>query len=65
MPMTHKFMSLSRTDTYTSVSSVNTCLADILSWMESSKLMLNVDKTDIIIIDTNQKRNKIADYFPV
>ena len=33
--------------------------------MESSKLKLNVNKTDVIIIGTKQQRNKIVDYFPV
>ena len=49
----------------TSMSSENYCLTDILSWMESSKLKLNVDKTDLIIIGTKQQRNKIVDYFQV
>ena len=33
--------------------------------MESSKLELNIDKTDIIIIGTKEQRNKIVGYFPV
>ena len=52
-------------DTHTSMSTVNDYFTDILSWMESSKLKLNVDKTDIIIIGTKQQQNKIVDYFPV
>ena len=37
---------------------------DIL-WIESSKLKLIVDKTDLIITGTKQQRNKTVDYFPV
>ena len=33
--------------------------------MESSKLKLNPDKTDLIIIGNKQKRNKIINHFPV
>ena len=47
------------------MSAVNDCLTDISCWMESSKLNLNADKTDIIITGTKQQRNKIVDYFPV
>ena len=52
-------------DIHTYVSTVNDCLTDILSWMESSKLKLIVDKTDLFIIGEKQQRNKIVDYFPV
>ena len=48
---TQVYISLSPTDTDTSMSTVNDCLTDIL-WMESSKYKLNIDKTDIIIIGT-------------
>ena len=47
---TQLYKSLSPTDTHTSISTVNDCLIDMLSCMESSKLKLNVDKTDIITI---------------
>ena len=33
--------------------------------MESSKLKLNPDKTDLIIIGTKQQRNKVINHFPV
>jgi len=38
------------TDTHISMSTVNDCLTDLLSWMKSSKLKLNVEKTDLIIM---------------
>ena len=47
------------------MSTVNDYLTDILSWKELSKLKLNVDKTDRIIIGAKQQRNKIVDHFPV
>ena len=37
----------------------------VLSWMESSKLRRNVDKSDQIIVGIEQQRDKIVDYFPV
>ena len=33
--------------------------------MESSKLQLDPNKTDLIIIGTKQQRNKVISYFPV
>ena len=33
--------------------------------MESSKLKLNPDKTDLIIIGTKQQRNRVINHFPV
>ena len=44
---------------------LNECLTVTLLWLESSKLKLNVDKTDIIIIGTKQQRNKVVDYFTI
>ena len=38
---------------------------DILFRMESSKLKLNPDKTDLIIIGTKQQRNMAISHFPV
>ena len=46
------------------MSAVDYCLTDILSRMESSKLRLNVGKTDIISSGTKQQRNIIVYYFP-
>ena len=34
-------------------------------WMESNKLKLNPDKTDLIIIGTKQQRNKVMSHFPL
>ena len=41
------------------------CLTDISLWMKSSKLKLNSDKTEFIIIGTKQQRQKLSNHFPV
>ena len=48
-----------------SIFRLSDCLTDILLWMESSKRKLNPDKTDLIIIDTKQQRNRVINHFPV
>ena len=44
---------------FTARGTLNDYLTDILLLMESSKWKLNADKTDPIITDTKQRRNKI------
>jgi hypothetical protein len=39
---------------------VRTCVADISRWMTKNKLKLNPDKTEFLIIATNQQRSKIG-----
>ena len=60
---TQVYISLSQSNAHESVSTLSDCLTDIL-WMESSKLRLNPDKTDIII-GTKQQRNRVISHFPV
>ena len=60
---THVYISLSQSNAQESVSTLSDCLTDILFWMESSKLKLNPDKTDLIIIGT--KQNRVISHFPV
>ena len=62
---TQVYISLSQSNAQESLSTFSDCLTDILSWMESSKLKLNPDKTDLIIIGTKQQRNKVINHFPV
>ena len=62
---TQVYISLSQSNVQESLSTLSDCLTDILSWMESSKLKLNPDKTDLIIIGTEQQRNKVINHFPV
>ena len=62
---TQVYISLSQSNAQESVSTLSDCLTDILLWMESSKLKLNPDKTDRIIISTKQQRNRVINHFPV
>ena len=62
---THVYVELSQSDTHKSISSLNDCLTDISLWMKSSKLKLNSDKTEFIIIGTKQQRHKLSNFFPV
>ena len=48
----------------TSISQIITT-HDISLWMKSSKLKLNSDKTEFIIIGTKQQRQKLSNHFPV
>ena len=56
---------LSQPDTLKSISSLSDCLTDISVWMKSSTLKLYSDKTEFIIIGTNQQRHKLSNHFPV
>ena len=49
---TQVYIELSQSDTHTSISSLSDCLTDISLWMKSSKLKINYDKTEFIIIGT-------------
>ena len=62
---TQVYMELSQSDTHKSISSLSDCLTDISLWMKSSKLKLNSNKTEFIIIGTKQQRNKLSNHFPV
>ena len=56
---TQVYISLSQSNAQESVLTLSDCLTDILLWMESSKLKLNPDKTDLIIVGTISN-NKIG-----
>ena len=62
---TQVYISLSQLNAQESVSTLSDYLTDILLWMESSKLKLNPDKTDIIISGTKQQRDRVINHFPV
>ena len=36
-------------------SGIYTCIDDILSWMNSNKLMLNTDKTEVMAVDASSR----------
>ena len=61
---THVYVELSQSDTHKSISSLSDCLTDISLWMKSSKLKLNSNKTEFIIIGTKQQRHKLSNHFP-
>ena len=52
---TQVYIELSQSDTHKSISSLSDCLTDISLWMKSSKLKLNSNKTEFIIIGTKQQ----------
>ena len=57
-------LSLSKTDPEMSLSLVQQCLQDVSDWMIASKLKLNPDKTEFILIGTKAQRDKFKKYFP-
>ena len=59
---TQVYIELSQSDTHKSISSLGDCLTDISLWMKSSKLKLNSDKTEFIIIGTKQQRHKLSNH---
>ena len=46
-----------------SLSLVQQCLQDVSDWMTASKLKLNPDKTEFILIGTKSQRDKFKKYF--
>ena len=50
---THVYIELSQSDTHKSISSLSDCLTDISLWMKSSKLKLNSDKTELLLLAQN------------
>ena len=61
---TQIYLSLSKTDPEMSLSLVQQCLQDVSDWMIASKLKLNPDKTEFILIGTKSQRDKFKKYFP-
>ena len=62
---TQVYISLSQSNAQESVSTLSDCLSDILIWMESYKIKLNPDETDLIFIGTKQQRNSVINHFPI
>ena len=50
---TQVYIELSQSDTHKSISSLSDCLTDISLWMKSSKLKLNSDKTELLLLAQN------------
>ena len=59
---TQIYLSLSKTEM--SLSLVQQCLQDVSDCMKASKLKLNPDKTEFILIGTKAQRDKFKKYFP-
>ena len=60
---TQIYLSLSKTVPEMSLSLVQQCLQDVSDWMIASKLKLNPDKTEFILIGT-KSQDKVKKYFP-
>ena len=61
---TQIYLSLSKTDPEMSLSLVQQCLQDVSDWMIPSKLKLNPDKTEFILIGTKAQRDKFKNISP-
>ena len=38
---------------------IQTCIEDVLSWMNCNKLMLNTDKTEVLAVGTSSRLSRI------
>ena len=45
--------------------SLSDCLLDIRQWMQHTKLKLNPDKTEFLLIGSKLQRDKLKDLFPI
>ena len=61
---TQIYLSLSKTDPEIPLSPHQQCIEDVSDWMIASKLKLNPDKTEFILISTKSQRDKFKKYFP-
>jgi len=61
---TQIYISLATPDTNRSLNQLSDCLQDIFHWMNESKLKLNADKTEFLIIGTPKQRRKLDGFFP-
>ena len=61
---TQIYVSLTTPDTCRSLNQLRDCLQDVSLWMKNSKLKLNADKTEFLIIGTSTQRAKLDGFFP-
>ena len=61
---TQIYVSLITPDTCRSLNQLMDCLQDVSLWMKNSKLKLNADKTEFLIIGTSTQRAKVDGFFP-
>ena len=60
---THIYISLATSDTNRSLNQLSDCLHEISLWMTNSKLKLNADKTEFLIIGTPKQCGKLDGFF--
>ena len=61
---TQIYISLTTPDACRSLNQLRDCLQDVSLWMKNSKLKLNANKTEFIIIGTVTQRAKLDGFFP-
>ena len=61
---TQIYISLTTLDACRSLNQLRDCLQDVSLWMKNSKLKLNANKTEFIIIGTVTQRAKLDGFFP-
>ena len=61
---TQIYVSLTTPDTCRSLNQLRDCLQDVSLWMKNSKLKVNADKTEFLIIGTSTQRAKLNGFFP-
>ena len=62
---TQIYVSLTTTDSCLSLNQLRHCLQDVSLWMKNSKLKLNSDKTEFLIIGTSTQRVKLDGFSPI
>ena len=62
---TLSFILLSNPYPYASLACIKACLGKIDSWMVQNKLKLNQDKTEFLVLNTQQRPQPVIDYIKV
>ena len=62
---TQIYITITPENTTTAMPELQSCLESVQSWMNSSKLKLNPDKTEFIVFGFKILRNKLSHLFPV
>ena len=61
---TQIYISLAKPDNNHSLNQLRDCLQDIFHWMNDSKLKLNTDQAEFLIISTQRQTDKMECFFP-
>ena len=59
------YVHLSQKNASAAFEQLNRCLNDVKEWMSTSKLKLNPDKTEFIILGSKRQRDKLKACFPI